>query len=129
MDGTITLQHARDGRGSRNNRLMAPTFGLGFILMILAFLGCGPLLRQMDGQAAVLDIGALSLLVFALAAGLGIVVCSLWLQELLWRPLRSVRQEMVGHLNTLTSWQKLILYFAVFFLWLYAWVWIFTAVL
>ena len=90
------------------------------LLLLTAFLVSGRVLQSWDATAAVLDAGVLSLLLFAVLGAFVSIYCSIWLQELLWKPFRYFRKQFIHHFNELTSWQKCILYFSVFFLLLYA---------
>ena len=104
---------------------------LSFLLLCLfiLFLSAGLLLQAIDPAAGVLDIGVLSVLLFALLAGLASIYCCYWLQELLWHPFKFFRRNFNFHFNQLTSWQQCIIYFAVFFLSLYAMLWLLSIVL
>lgn len=83
----------------------------------------GRLLQIVDPAAGVLDIGILTVVLLGLIGGVVAIYCSVWLQELLWKPFRVFRKEFNSHFNQLTSWQQCILYFSVFFLLLYAVIW------
>ena len=95
---------------------------LGIVLacLCLFFISAGLLLQAIDPTAGVLDIGILSVLLFAILAGLFVIYCCYWLQEILWQPFKFFRQEFSHHFNQLTSWQQCILYFSVFFLSLFS---------
>ncbi|ULT23566.1 hypothetical protein KUH03_31010 [Sphingobacterium sp. E70] len=80
----------------------------------------GLLLQALDPTAGVLDIGILSVLLFAVLAALLAIYCCYWLQELLWQPFKIFRQNLFYHFNQLTSWQQCIIYFSVFFLSLFS---------
>ena len=99
-----------------------PRLSGGILIAVLlgSFLLGGNLIQRLDPTAGVLDIGILSVLLFALLSSTIVIFCSLWLQELLWKPFKTFRKQFQQHFNQLTSWQQCILYFAVFFLWLYA---------
>ncbi|MDR0265376.1 MAG: hypothetical protein LBJ04_19325 [Sphingobacterium sp.] len=84
--------------------------------LLIFFILSGLLLQAIDPTAGVLDLGILSLLLFAILAGLASIYCCFWLQELLWQPFKFFRQEFSFHFNQLTSWQQCIIYFSVFFL-------------
>src|SRR5690606_16099657 len=98
----------------------AHKIGLTLTFLLGLFLLSGTLLQILDPAAGVLDIGMLSVLLFGLLAGLVVVFVSLWLQEMLWRPFKYFRKQFFHHFNQLTSWQQCIIYFSVFFLLLYA---------
>lgn len=95
---------------------------LGIVLACLCilFLAAGLLLRALDPTAGILDIGVLSVLLFAMLSALLAMYCCYWLQELLWRPFNYFRQDIFHHFNQLTSWQQCIIYFSVFFLSLFS---------
>ncbi|MDR3008236.1 MAG: hypothetical protein LBV59_09905 [Sphingobacterium sp.] len=88
--------------------------------LLIFFISSGFLLQAVDPTAGVLDIGMLSVLLFAILAGLAAVYCCFWLQEMLWQPFKFFRQEFSTHFNQLTSWQQCIIYFSVFFLSLFS---------
>ncbi|WON92553.1 hypothetical protein ACLCDV_18845 [Sphingobacterium sp. Lzh-3] len=88
--------------------------------LLIFFISSGLLLQAIDPTAGVLDIGMLSVLLFAILAGLAAVYCCFWLQEMLWQPFKFFRQEFSAHFNQLTSWQQCIIYFSVFFLSLFS---------
>ncbi|ERJ57443.1 hypothetical protein [Sphingobacterium paucimobilis] len=77
-------------------------------------------LPLIDPTAAVLDLGILTVGLLGFLIGLAAILCSLWLQELLWQPFKAFRKDFLLHFNQLTSWQQCILYFSVFFLLLFA---------
>ncbi|OOG17978.1 hypothetical protein BWD42_11815 [Sphingobacterium sp. CZ-UAM] len=95
---------------------------LGIVLACLCilFISAGLLLQAIDPTAGVLDIGILSVLVFAILAGLLAIYCCCWLQEILWQPFKIFHQQFSYHFNQLTSWQQCIIYFSVFFLSLFS---------
>ncbi|NPE47777.1 hypothetical protein [Sphingobacterium prati] len=95
---------------------------LGIVLacLLVFFISAGLLLQAIDPTAGVLDIGILSVLLFAILAGLLAIYCCYWLQEILWQPFKFFRQEFSDHFNQLTSWQQCIIYFSVFFLSLFS---------
>jgi len=97
---------------------------VGLLIGLLTlFIVSGPTLQMLDPAAGILDIGILSVLLFGLIGGFVAILCSLWLQELLWQPFKVFRKQFRSHFNQLTSWQQCILYFSVFFLLLYAVLW------
>ncbi|MBD1431781.1 hypothetical protein H8B06_03005 [Sphingobacterium sp. DN00404] len=104
---------------------------IGLTMLALAgmFIFAGTILQVIDPTAAVLDIGILSVLLMGLLGGMAAVFCSLWLQEILWQPFKFFRKKLFYHLEQLTSWQQCILYFSVFFLLLYAAIWMLSIVL
>jgi len=108
-----------------SNLSLGPLGILGILLvnMLTLFLFVGNLLQLIDPAAGILDIGMLSVLLLGLVSGLAAILCSLWLLELLWQPFKMFRKQFPTHFNQLTSWQQCILYFAVFFLLLYAVLW------
>lgn len=97
--------------------------------LLLSFLLAGTTLQTLDPAAGILDIGILSVLLFGLLTGTIVISCSLWLQEILWKPFKVFRKQFHQHFNQLTSWQQCIIYFSVFFLWLYAAIWTLSIVL
>jgi len=119
------------GRLLSNNIALSPVFTLFIILVnvLTLFLFAGSILQLMDPTAGILDIGMLSVLLFGLIAGLLAILCSLWLLELLWQPFKMFRKQFHTHFNQLSLWQQCILYFAVFFLLLYAVLWALAMVL
>ncbi|WP_133166350.1 hypothetical protein [Sphingobacterium haloxyli] len=102
---------------------------LTLLFLLGAFLLAGTILQFIEPTAAVLDIGILSVLLLGLFGGVAAVFCSLWLQEILWQPFKFFRKNLVYHIQQLTSWQQCILYFSVFFLLLYAAIWLLSIVL
>jgi hypothetical protein len=90
------------------------------VILTLLFALLGKVLVLIDPVAGILDLGILTVGVFGLLAGIAAVLCSLWLQELLWQPFKAFRQQFNNHFDQLTSWQQCILYFSVFFLLLFA---------
>lgn len=103
--------------------------GLALVALLALFLFAGTALQLIDPTAAVLDIGILSVLLLGLLGGIAAVYCSLWLQEILWKPFKFFRKNLFYHLEQLTSWQQCILYFSVFFLLLYAAIWMLSIIL
>lgn len=93
------------------------------VLITLLFTLLGKVLVLLDPGAGILDIGILTVAVFGLLVAVASILCSLWLQELLWQPFKTFRKGFLSHFNQLTSWQQCILYFSVFFLMLYACLW------
>jgi len=97
---------------------------VGLLIGLLTlFIVSGPILQMLDPAAGILDVGILSVLLFGLIGGFVAILCSLWLQELLWQPFKVFRKQFRSHFNQLSSWQQCILYFSVFFLLLYAVLW------
>ena len=96
---------------------------LYLVWLLTFFIMADSIIKLVDPSAAVLDIGILSMLLFGIICGVAAIFCSLWLQELLWQPFKTIRQNLSTHLNKLSSWQQCILYFSVFFLLLYAALW------
>ena len=90
------------------------------ICFMLSFALLSKVLSALDPAVGVLDLGILTVGLFGLVVGLAAILCSLWLQELLWQPFKTFRKDFLSHFNQLTSWQQCILYFSVFFLMLYA---------
>src|SRR5699024_6387309 len=124
----ITYPHlkgaVRDGALFADNRNLIERFRFSALplltfLSLTAFLFSGRALQYWDATSSVLDTGVLSLLLFSVLGAFVSIYCSIWLQELLWKPFRYFRKQFI-HFDTLTSWQKCILYFSVFFLLLFA---------
>ena len=90
--------------------------GIVVACLLVFFIAAGLLLQALDPTAGVLDIGALSVLLFAVLAVVLAICCCFWLQEFLWKPFKSFREDFNYHFNQLTSWQQCIIYFLVFFL-------------
>ncbi|MFD2554736.1 hypothetical protein [Sphingobacterium tabacisoli] len=90
------------------------------VIIALLFTLTGKLLVFVDPMAGILDLGIITVGIFGLLVSLAAVLCSLWLQELLWQPFKAFRKNFLSHFNQLTSWQQCILYFSVFFLLLLA---------
>ncbi len=90
------------------------------VCFILSFALLSEMLSALDPAVGVLDLGILTVGLFGFVVGLAAILCSLWLQELLWQPFKTFRKDFLSHFNQLTSWQQCILYFSVFFLLLYA---------
>ncbi|TYR36927.1 hypothetical protein FXV77_07035 [Sphingobacterium phlebotomi] len=103
--------------------------GLALLILLALFLFAGTIFQIIDPTAAVLDIGILSVLLLGLLGGIAAVCCSLWLQEILWKPFKLFRRNLFYHIDQLTSWQQCILYFSVFFLLLYAAIWMLSIIL
>jgi len=95
-------------------------FGIVLACLLIFFISAGLLLQAIDSTAGVLDLGILSVLLFAVLAGLVAIYCCFWLQEILWQPFKFFRQQFSYHFNQLTSWQQCIIYFSVFFLSLFS---------
>ncbi|WP_437918767.1 hypothetical protein [Sphingobacterium sp. LRF_L2] len=97
--------------------------GIALLMLVGVFLFTGTVLQFVDPTAGVLDIGILSVFALGLLLGIAAIFCSLWLQEILWQPFKTFRNEFNYHFNQLTSWQQAILYFSVFFLSVFASLW------
>lgn len=93
------------------------------VVITFFFTLIGKMLVFVYPAAGVLDIGIITVAVFGLLVGVAAILCSLWLQELLWQPFKVFRNKFQSHFNQLTSWQQCILYFSVFFLMLFACLW------
>lgn len=93
---------------------------IDLMVFMLLFTLVIKILPALDPVAGVLDIGVFTVGLFGLIVGLAAILCSLWLQELLWQPFKTFRKDFLSHFNQLTSWQQCILYFSVFFLLLFA---------
>lgn len=87
------------------------------MLVLSVFLFSGPLLRLLDPVAAVVDIGALSLVLLGLLAGLCFVTVSRWLLGLLWPVFREFNQHHFEPIfKSLRPWQKIVIYLSCYFL-------------
>ena len=126
-----TLRFPYRGLISDMRAELSPKHGIGIlvILLLVLFLFVGTVLQIMEPTAGILDIGILSVAVFGLLVGIAAIFCSLWLQEILWQPFKMFRKSFFNHFNQLTSWQQCMLYFSVFFLVLYAAIWVISIVL
>jgi len=104
-------------------------YGIVLACLCIFFVASGFLLQALDPTAGVLDIGVLTVLLFAVLAGLLLIFCCFWLQEILWRPFKFFRSNFSDHFNQLTSWQQCIIYFSVFFLSLFSFLTVLAIVL
>lgn len=96
---------------------------LALLGLFLLLAHSGPLLRLADPTAAVVDIGALSLVLLAVAALAAFLAVSRWLIGLLWPVLRDYRQHhFPNNFKCLLPWQKITFYLVIFFGLLYAFV-------
>ncbi|RQP15264.1 MAG: hypothetical protein EAS52_15695 [Parapedobacter sp.] len=87
------------------------------------FIHSGPLLRWLDPTAAAVDIGAISIVLLALAAVASFIAVSRWLLGLLWPVLRDYqRYHLSNNFKSLQPWQKISFYLVIFFGLLYAFV-------
>ncbi len=107
-------------QGWREELSLKEKLFFGFLFLIIGWLMLSAVLQLFDPAIGVLDFGIFTVAVFGLLVGLLAVYISIWLQELLWHPFKSFRQQFENHFNKLSSWQQCILYFSVFFLLLYA---------
>ncbi len=81
------------------------------------------LLRWLDPTAAVIDIGALSLVLLAVVALATFLAVSRWLIGLLFPVLRAYQKHFFSNnFKSLSPWQKITFYLVVFFGLLYAFV-------
>ncbi|WP_257669212.1 hypothetical protein [Parapedobacter tibetensis] len=91
--------------------------------LCMAFVFSGWWLRWLDPTAAVVDVGALSLLLLAGLSLLAFLTVSHWLLGLLWPVLRDYqRHYFTNNFKSLQSWQKITFYLGIFFGLLYAFV-------
>lgn len=91
--------------------------------LLALFLHGGPLLRLADSTAAVVDAGALSLVLLAVVALAAFLAVSRWLIGLLWPVLRGYqRYHFSNNFKSLLPWQKITFYLVIFFGLLYAFV-------
>ncbi len=100
-------------------------FGYGiFTLCTMGLLAnSGTLLRRVDPTAAVIDIGALSLVLLAVVALANFLAVSRWLIGLLFPVLRAYQKNhFSNNFKSLSPWQKITFYLVIFFGLLYAFV-------
>lgn len=96
---------------------------LCFAGLLSALIWSGPLLRMADPTAAVVDLGALSLVLLAVVALVAYLSVSHWLLGLLWPVLRDYPKHHFSHnFKSLQPWQKITFYLVIFFGLLYAFV-------
>ena len=96
---------------------------IAMIGLFVLFAWVGPLLRLADPTAAVVDIGALSLVLLAVVALAAFLAVSRWLLGLLWPVLRGYQQNhFSNNFKSLSPWQKITFYLVIFFGLLYAFV-------
>ena len=97
--------------------------GLALLGLFVLFARVGPLLRLADPTAAVVDIGALSLVLLAVVALATFLTVSHWLLGLLWPVLRDYHRHFFSNnFKSLLPWQKITFYLVIFFGLLYAFV-------
>ncbi|MFB2121218.1 hypothetical protein [Parapedobacter sp. 2B3] len=102
----------------RQLQMAVASFGL-----LALFLHCDPLLRWFDPTAAVVDAGALSLVLLAVVALGTFLTVSRWLLGLLWPVMRNYqRNHFSNNFKSLHPWQKITFYLVIFFGLLYAFV-------
>ncbi|MFD2553088.1 hypothetical protein [Sphingobacterium tabacisoli] len=117
---TLTNNPSWLAQGWQNELSLKEKLFFGFLFLIIGWVGLSVILQLMDPAIGVLDFGTLTVAVFGLLVGWLAIYISIWLQELLWHPLKSFRKQFGHHFNQLSSWQQCIIYFSVFFLLLYA---------
>lgn len=95
-----------------------------FVAGLVALLAwSGPLLRMADPTAAVVDLGALSLVLLAVVALVAFLSVAHWLLGILWPVLRHYPKHHFPHnFKSLQPWQKITFYLVIFFGLLYAFV-------
>lgn len=97
--------------------------GLLLVGLFTVLVHSGPLLRLIDPTAAVVDIGALSLVFLAMVALVAFLTISRWLIGLLWPVLRGYQKDHFStNFKSLQPWQKITFYLVMFFGLLYAFV-------
>ncbi len=97
--------------------------GLALLGLFVLFARVGPLLRLADPTAAVVDVGALSLVLLAVVALAAFLTVSHWLLGLLWPVLRDYQRHFFSNnFKSLLPWQKITFYLVIFFGLLYAFV-------
>ena len=98
-----------------------PALAAAFLFIVFARIG--PLLRLAAPTAAVIDIGALSLVLLAVVALAAFLAVSRRLVGLLWPVLRDYQRfHFSNNFKSLSPWQKITFYLVVFFGLLYAFV-------
>ena len=110
---------------SRRPRRARAWLGIGLLLVGLftVLVHSGPLLRLVDPTAAVVDVGALSLVFLAMVALVAFLTISRWLIGLLWPVLRDYQKDHFStNFKSLQPWQKIAFYLVMFFGLLYAFV-------
>ena len=96
---------------------------LALVGLALLFAHAGTLLRWADPTAAVVDLGALSLVLLAAVALATFLTVSHWLLGLLWPILKSYRKfYFANNFKSLLPWQKITFYLVIYFGLLYAFV-------
>ncbi|WP_262249379.1 hypothetical protein [Parapedobacter soli] len=91
--------------------------------LFLLFARVGSVLRLADPTAAVVDVGALSLVLLAVVALAAFLAVSRWLIGLLWPVMRGYQRNHFSHnFKSLSPWQKITFYLVIFFGLLYAFV-------
>ncbi|WP_144062711.1 hypothetical protein [Sphingobacterium paucimobilis] len=116
----ITTHPSWLAQGWQEELSLTEKMTIGTIVLCSIWLLTASILSLLDPTAGLLDSGILTVLIFGLIVGWLAVYISFWLQELLWHPFKTFRQQFNNHFNELTSWQQCIIYFSVFFLLLYA---------
>lgn len=97
--------------------------GVALLGLFALFAHVGPLLRLADPTAAVVDVGALSLVLLAAVALAAFLALSHWLIGLLWPVMRGYqRNHFSNNFKSLLPWQKVTFYLVIFFGLLYAFV-------
>ena len=97
--------------------------GMALVGLSALFAHIGPLLRLADTTAAVVDVGALSLVLLAVVALAAFLTVSRWLLGLLWPVMRNYqRNHFANNFKSLLPWQKITFYLVIFFGLLYAFV-------
>ena len=97
--------------------------GMALFGLVVLFAHAGPLLRLADPTAAVVDVGALSLVLLVAVALAVFLAVSHWLIGLLWPVMRGYqRNHFSNNFKSLLPWQKITFYLVIFFGLLYAFV-------
>jgi len=123
--GTGGSALARDRSQPNGTPLLLATLMLATLLLIYA----APGLRWFDPTAAVVDIGALSLVWLAVVALVLFLIVSRWLLGLLWPVLRDYQKHHFSpNFKSLLPWQKITFYLVIYFGLLYAFVYCLVAV-
>ncbi len=100
---------------------IAKLLALAGLVFLLA--QSGTVLRWVDPTVAVIDIGALSLVLLAVVALAQFLAVSRWLIGLLWPVLREYQKNhFSNNFKSLFPWQKITFYLVIFFGFVYAFV-------
>ncbi|WP_036601025.1 hypothetical protein [Olivibacter sitiensis] len=94
-----------------------------FSLMMVGYFIFPPVVRMVDITSAPIDPGILSAILLAAISVCSFILLSLWLLHRHWPVLGEYASEhLERNFKSLLSWQKVVIYFALFVLLLYAFV-------